>query len=44
VLDDSAWAARARAEGLAFVASRFGVDRMVAETLEIYGLPVYASG
>ena len=44
VLDDSAWGARARAEGPAFVASRFGVDRMVAETLEIYGLPASTSG
>jgi glycosyltransferase involved in cell wall biosynthesis len=44
VLDDSAWAARARAEGPAFVASRFGVDRMVAETLELYGLPASAGG
>jgi glycosyltransferase involved in cell wall biosynthesis len=44
MLDDPAWAARARAEGPAFVAGRFGVDRMVAETLEIYGLPAYASG
>jgi asparagine synthase (glutamine-hydrolysing) len=43
MLDDPIWAARARAEGPAFVAGRFGVDRMVAETLEIYGLPAYAS-
>jgi asparagine synthase (glutamine-hydrolysing) len=42
VLGDASWAARARTEGPAFVANRFGVDRMVAEMLEIYGLPVYA--
>ena len=35
VLGEPAWAARARAEGPAFVASRFSVDRMVAETLEL---------
>jgi glycosyltransferase involved in cell wall biosynthesis len=44
VLDEPAWAARARAEGPAFVASRFGVDRMVAETLQLYGLPAPARG
>jgi hypothetical protein len=32
------------AEGPAFIASRFAVDRMIAETLEIYGLSTYASG
>jgi glycosyltransferase involved in cell wall biosynthesis len=44
MLDDPGWAARARTEGPAFVASRFGLDLMVAETLETYGLPAYASG
>ena len=42
VLGEPAWAARARAEGPAFVASRFGVDRMVTETLELYGLAASA--
>jgi glycosyltransferase involved in cell wall biosynthesis len=44
VLDEPAWAARARAEGSAFVASRFAVDRMITETLELYGLPASARG
>jgi asparagine synthase (glutamine-hydrolysing) len=43
VLGDPSWAARAQAEGPAFVASRFGLDRMVTEMLEIYGPAAYAS-
>jgi asparagine synthase (glutamine-hydrolysing) len=43
VLDDPTWADRARAEGPAFVASRFGVERLVAETLAIHGFPAHAS-
>jgi asparagine synthase (glutamine-hydrolysing) len=43
VLGDRSWPARAAAEGPAFVASRFGLDRMMTEMLEIYGLPAYPS-
>jgi glycosyltransferase involved in cell wall biosynthesis len=43
VLDNPAWTARASTEGPSFVASRFGIDRMVDETLDIYGLPAHAS-
>jgi asparagine synthase (glutamine-hydrolysing) len=44
VLGDPSWAGRAAAEGPAFVASRFGVERMITEMLEIYGLPAYPRG
>jgi D-inositol-3-phosphate glycosyltransferase len=43
VLGDPSWAARAEAESPAFVASRFGCERIISEMLEIYGLPAYAS-
>jgi asparagine synthase (glutamine-hydrolysing) len=43
VLGDPSWAARAEAESPAFVASRFGRERIISEMLEIYGLPAYAS-
>jgi len=36
VLDDSSWAARACIEGPAFVARRFGLERMVSETIDLY--------
>jgi glycosyltransferase involved in cell wall biosynthesis len=36
VLGDSSWAARACIEGPAFVASRFGLQRMVSETIDLY--------
>ena len=35
ILADPTWATRARVEGPAFVASRFGLDRMMRQTLEI---------
>jgi len=41
VLGDRSWPARAAAEGPAFVASRFGVERMTSDMLEIYGLPAH---
>jgi glycosyltransferase involved in cell wall biosynthesis len=40
VLDDDAWRARAREDAPAFVAERFSVDRMLAETLDVYGVDV----
>ena len=40
VLDDDAWRARARTDAPAFVASRFSIDRMLAETLRVYGVQV----
>ena len=43
ILADPTWATRARVEGPAFVASRFGLDRMMRQTLEIYGLPPQAT-
>jgi glycosyltransferase involved in cell wall biosynthesis len=33
------WRARVQIAGPKFVASRFGLDRMIAETLQLYGLP-----
>ena len=38
VLDDHAWRKNAAIQGPAFVAKRFGLDRMLCETLEAYGL------
>jgi glycosyltransferase involved in cell wall biosynthesis len=38
VLDDASWRERGRTEGPAFVAGRFGFDRMIDETLDAYGL------
>ncbi|MCP5151344.1 MAG: glycosyltransferase [Chromatiales bacterium] len=37
VLDDPAWRARARARGPAFVAECFSMERMVDETMALYG-------
>lgn len=39
VLDDEDWRARVKEEGPIFVERRFGLNRMVAETLVLYGLP-----
>jgi glycosyltransferase involved in cell wall biosynthesis/GT2 family glycosyltransferase len=36
ILDDSAWAARGRIEGPAFVASHFDLERMLTETVDLY--------
>lgn len=38
ILGDSSWRERVREKGPAFIQSRFGLDRMVMETLEAYGL------
>jgi len=38
VLDDQEWRKNAAIQGPAFVARRFGLDRMLRETLEAYGL------
>jgi glycosyltransferase involved in cell wall biosynthesis len=38
ILSDPAWAPRAREEGPRFVAERFGLARMLDETLRLYGL------
>ena len=37
VLDQPRWRAAVRGDGPAFVASQFGLDRMIAETLDVYG-------
>jgi hypothetical protein len=37
ILDDPGWKARAGAEGPRFVAERFGYNRMIAETIALYG-------
>jgi glycosyltransferase involved in cell wall biosynthesis/2-polyprenyl-3-methyl-5-hydroxy-6-metoxy-1,4-benzoquinol methylase len=37
-LGDAAWRRRAREAGPKFVLTRFGLDRMLAETLDVYGL------
>jgi glycosyltransferase involved in cell wall biosynthesis len=42
MLDDPTWASRARMEGPGFIASTFDADRMVRETLALYGLPARA--
>ncbi len=39
VLDQPQWRAAVRRDGPKFVASQFGLDRMVAETLDVYGRP-----
>jgi glycosyltransferase involved in cell wall biosynthesis len=39
ILGDPEWTARARADAPAFVAGRFGLDRMAQELIEVYGLP-----
>ena len=39
VLDQPQWRAAVRRDGPAFVASQFGLDRMIAETLDVYGRP-----
>jgi glycosyltransferase involved in cell wall biosynthesis len=38
VLDDAPWRARVKTEGPVFVTRRFGLERMVDETLVLYGL------
>ncbi|MCH8096409.1 MAG: glycosyltransferase [Proteobacteria bacterium] len=38
VLDNPDWAAKARQRGPAFIRERFGIGRMIAETLDAYGL------
>jgi glycosyltransferase involved in cell wall biosynthesis len=37
ILDDPAWATRAAATGPRFVRDRFGPERMIAETMALYG-------
>ena len=39
VLQAADWRARVQAAGPAFVKRRFGLDRMISETLALYGLP-----
>jgi glycosyltransferase involved in cell wall biosynthesis len=39
ILDDPTWSERARREGPAFVERRFGLARMLDETLALYGMP-----
>jgi glycosyltransferase involved in cell wall biosynthesis len=39
ILADPAWGLRASTEAPAFVARRFGLDRLIDETLAIYGVP-----
>ena len=39
ILRDDAWAARVKTEGPKFITGRFGLDRMLDETLALYGLP-----
>ncbi len=38
ILDDPEWAAKARQRGPAFVSERFGIRRMIEETLDVYGM------
>ena len=38
VLDDTAWAANARQRGPVFVSQRFGIERMIEETFDVYGM------
>ena len=38
ILDNQDWSAKARQRGPAFVRERFGIERMIEETLEVYGL------
>ena len=38
VLDDPDWAAKARQRGPVFVRERFGLKRMIEETLDVYGM------
>ena len=38
ILDDPDWAAKARQRGPAFVRERFGIGRMIEETLDVYGI------
>ena len=38
ILDDPDWAAKARQRGPAFVRERFGIGRMIDETLDAYGI------
>jgi glycosyltransferase involved in cell wall biosynthesis len=38
ILDDQDWSAKARQRGPAFVSERFGIERMIEETLKVYGV------
>lgn len=38
VLDNPNWSAKARQQGPAFIRERFGIRRMIEETLDVYGL------
>jgi len=38
ILSDPAWLVRAAARGPEFVAQRFGYDRMISETMDLYGV------
>jgi hypothetical protein len=38
MLDDPEWCERARAAGPGFILQRFGLDRMLEETLAVYGI------
>ncbi|MGC2199941.1 MAG: glycosyltransferase, partial [Stellaceae bacterium] len=42
MIDDPQWFDRAREIGPRFVRERFGVDRMIAETMALYGYPAVA--
>jgi glycosyltransferase involved in cell wall biosynthesis len=44
ILNDPAWPSRARQEGPAFIKERFGLERMLNETLVLYQQPVSSSG
>ena len=38
ILDDSTWAEKVRQRGPAFIGERFGIERMIEETLDVYNL------
>ncbi|MBV8755464.1 MAG: glycosyltransferase [Hyphomicrobiales bacterium] len=44
ILQAPEWRASVRTAGPAFIERRFGLDRMIAETLALYGLPAHAAG
>jgi glycosyltransferase involved in cell wall biosynthesis len=39
ILKDADWRATVKIAGPAYIEHRFGLDRMIAETLELYGIP-----
>jgi glycosyltransferase involved in cell wall biosynthesis len=43
ILEDPSWPARARVSGPAWVSERFGLDRMIEETLAAYAMPAEAA-